>query len=175
MFGGGLFLAGITEKQEECPVARHLHMAANLVDDSAILPLENVWTNPPSVVACIVGLWAKTLAGASNSVNVGGFNMPITVASIAPFVLIMQLLGKIIEYITELQKNSRKHNQALAEIKAALAHLKKMLEEEIEARKKEQALSASDRALTRKLVYGAGALACSSWIYIGLHLAGLIR
>ena len=101
--------------------------------------------------------------------------MPITVASIAPFVPIMQLLGKIIEYITELQKNSRKHNQALAEIKAALAHVKKMLEEETEAKKREQALSASDRALTRKLVYGAGAFDCSSWIYIGLHLAGLIR
>lgn len=123
----------------------------------------------------MLALRAKTLAGASNSVNARGFKIPIPVASIAPFVPIMQLLAKIIEYITELQKNSRKHNQALAEIKAALAHLKKMLEEEIEARKKEQSLSASDRALTRKPGVGAGVLACSSWIYIGLHLAGLIR
>jgi hypothetical protein len=53
--------------------------------------------------------------------------------------------------------------------------LKKMLEEEIAARKKEQELSAVDRALTRKLVYGTAALACSPWIYIGLHMAGLVR
>jgi hypothetical protein len=62
--------------------------------------------------------------------------MAVTVASIAPFVPIIQLLGKIIEYLTELQKNSKKHSEALAEIKTALAQLKKMLEEEIEARKR---------------------------------------
>jgi hypothetical protein len=88
---------------------------------------------------------------------------------------IIQLLGKIIEYLTQLQKNSKKHSEALAEIKTALAQLKKMLEEEIEARKKEQERSAADRGLTRKLVYGTGALACSSWIYIVLHVAGLVR
>ena len=101
--------------------------------------------------------------------------MLITAASVAPFVPFIQLLGKIIDYITELQKNSKKHSAALAEIKTALAQLKKMLEEEIAARKKEQELSAADRALTRKLVYGTAALACSPWIYIGLHVAGLVR
>jgi ferric-dicitrate binding protein FerR (iron transport regulator) len=101
--------------------------------------------------------------------------MAVTVASIAPFVPIIQLLGKIIEYLTELQKNSKKHSEALAEIKTALAQLKKMLEEEIEARKREQELSAADRHFTRKLVYGAVGLACSPWVYIVLHLAGLVR
>ena len=101
--------------------------------------------------------------------------MIITGASIAPFVPILQLLGKIISYLTELQKNSKKHSAALAEIHVALTQLKKMLEDEVEARKKEQDLSATDRALTRKLVYGAGVLACSPWIYIGFHLAGLVR
>jgi ferric-dicitrate binding protein FerR (iron transport regulator) len=101
--------------------------------------------------------------------------MVITAASIAPFVPIIQLLGKIIGYLTELQKNSKKHSEALAEIKNALAQMKKMLEEEIEARKKEQELSAADRALTRKLLYWVVGLACSPWIYIGLHVAGFAR
>jgi hypothetical protein len=67
------------------------------------------------------------------------------------------------------------HSQACAEIKTTLAQLKKMLEEEIEARKKEQESSAADRALTRELAYGAGALACSAWIYIGLQVVGFVR
>ena len=101
--------------------------------------------------------------------------MVITAASIAPFVPIIHLLSKIIGYLTEIQKNSKRQTVALAEIKTALAQLKTMLEEEIEARKKEQESATADRALTRKLVYGASALASSPWIYIGLHMAGLVR
>ena len=101
--------------------------------------------------------------------------MEITTASVAALVPIFQLLGKIIEYLTELQKNSKRHAQVIAELNAAVTRLKKMVEEEIEARKKEEERSVADKALTRKLICGAGALACSRWIYIGLHLAGIVR
>ena len=96
----------------------------------------------------------------------------VIMARIAP---ILQLLGKIIEYLTELQKNSKKHGAALAELKTQMVQLRKMIEEEIEVRKKEQELAASDRIFVRRLTYGLAILACSPWIYTGLHLAGLIR
>jgi hypothetical protein len=101
--------------------------------------------------------------------------MEITTASVAALVPIFQLLGKIIEYLTELQKNSKRHTQVIAELNGAVTRLKKTVEEEIEARKKEEERSVADRALTRKLIYGAATLACSPWIYIALHLAGIVR
>ncbi len=101
--------------------------------------------------------------------------MEITTASVAALVPIFQLLGKIIEYLTELEKNSKRHAQVIAELNGAVTRLKKMVKAEIEARKKEEERSVTDRALTHKLIYGAAALACSPWIYIGLHLAGIVR
>ena len=101
--------------------------------------------------------------------------MEITTASVAALVPIFQLLGKIIEYLTELQKNSKRHAQVIAELNGAVTRLKKMVEEEIDTRKKEEERSVADRTVTRKLIYGAAALACSPWIYIGLHLAGIVR
>ena len=96
-------------------------------------------------------------------------------AVVSQVVPILQLLGKIIEYLTELQKNSKKHSATLAELKAQMVQLKKMIEEEIEARKKEHELAAADRIFVRKLLYGVAIVACSPWIYIGLHIAGWIR
>jgi hypothetical protein len=49
-----------------------------------------------------------------------------------------------------------------------------MVEEGIEARKKEEEHSVADRTLTRKLICGAAALAGNPWIYIGLHRAGIV-
>jgi hypothetical protein len=82
----------------------------------------------------------------------------VVIAQVAP---ILQLLGKIIEYLTELQKNSKKHSAALAEIKAQMVQL-------------QDTIAAGNKEL-RKLIYGIAVVACSPWIYIGLHLAGLIR
>jgi hypothetical protein len=94
---------------------------------------------------------------------------------IAQVVPILQLLSKIIEYLTELQKNSKKHSATLAELKVQMVQLKKTIEQEIDARNKEQELAAADRIFIRKLLCGVGILACSPWIYIGLHLGGWIR
>ena len=101
--------------------------------------------------------------------------MEITTASVAALLPIFQLLGKIVEYLTELQKNSKRHAQVIAELNAAVARLKKMIEEEIEARKKQEAQATVQRALTLKLICGVAVLACTPWIYIGLHLTGLVR
>jgi hypothetical protein len=101
--------------------------------------------------------------------------MEITSVSLTALVPVFQLLGNILEYLTELQRNSKKHTQIIGELNATVTRLKKLMEGEIEARKKEEERSAANRAFTRKLVYGAAALACTPWIYIALHLAGWVR
>jgi len=101
--------------------------------------------------------------------------MEITSVSLTAFVPVIQLLGKIIEYLTELQRNSEKHTAIIGELNATVTRLKKLIEEEIEARKKEEERSSADRAFTRNPVHSAAALACTPWIYIALHLAGWVR
>jgi hypothetical protein len=101
--------------------------------------------------------------------------MEITTASVAAFVPIFQLLGRIIGYLTELQKHSKKHAQVIAELKAALGELREKIEEEIELRKNAEERTTAERAFTRKWIYGAVGLASTAWIYIGLHLAGMVR
>jgi ferric-dicitrate binding protein FerR (iron transport regulator) len=101
--------------------------------------------------------------------------MEITTASVAACVPIVRLLGSIIQYLIELEKHSKKHAQVLADLKAALGELREKMEHEIELRKKAEERMTAERAFTRRWIYGAAGLAASAWIYIGMHLAGMVR